>query len=49
MIYGIKNRIFNQTALSRAAFEGHAEIVELLLSQDAIDINCKDIYMWNHS
>ena len=34
---------FNKTALICAAYKGHKEIVELLLNQEEIDINSKDI------
>ena len=39
-------RKFNQTALIIAAYEGYTDIIKLLLSQEGIDINSKDI--WNH-
>ena len=35
--------IFNQTPLHIASFEGHREIVEILIQQPGIDINCKEI------
>ena len=34
---------FNDTALFSAAEKGHTEIVEILLNQEDIDINMKDI------
>ena len=34
---------FNYTPLIWAALKGHSEIVETLLSQEGIEINCKDI------
>ena len=34
---------FHETPLSVAAKKGHFEIIELLLSQEGIDINCKGI------
>lgn len=43
------NWIFNFTPLSYAAFKGQKEIVELLLSQEGIDINCKTILIHNYS
>ena len=36
-------RTFNYTPLIYAARNGHSEIVETLLSQEGIEINCKDI------
>ena len=36
-------RIFNNTALILAGMRGHTEIVELLIRQEGIDINIKDI------
>ena len=36
-------RIFNSTPLILAAGKGHSEIVETLISQENIEINCKDI------
>ena len=36
-------RTFNCTAFIYAAKEGHKEIVELLMRQESIDINIKDI------
>ena len=38
-------RLFNMTALIIATLFGQTEIVELLLEQEGIDINIKDI--WN--
>ena len=35
--------LFNHTPLMVAACKGHKEIVELLLRQEGIDINSKDI------
>ena len=35
--------VFNSTPLIVASLEGHTEIVQLLLSQREIEINCKDI------
>ena len=43
------NQTFNKTALIHAAEEGHEEIVELLISQEGIDINMKDILKQKHS
>ena len=40
---------FNETALICAVSEGKTEIVELLLKQEGIDINMKDILNQNHS
>ena len=37
------NRVFYKTALHLASLKGHIEIVQLLLSQPGIDINCKTI------
>ena len=37
------NITFNETPLSIAACRGHFKIVELLLSQKGIKINCEDI------
>ena len=42
-------RTFNRTALICAASEGHKEIVELLISQEGIDINIQDILNQKHS
>ena len=42
-------RTFNDTALIWAAMEGHKEIVELLISQEGIDINIQDILNQKHS
>ena len=42
-------RTFNNTALTVAAFKGHKEIVELLISQEGIDINLQDILHQRHS
>ena len=39
---------FNMTALIYAVSEGHLEIVELLISQEDIDINMKDIINQKH-
>ena len=36
------NRIFNWTPLIHSAYEGHKDIVKLLLSQPGIEINCKN-------
>ena len=36
-------RTFNTTPLILAARKGHSEIVETLLSQEGIEINCKGI------
>ena len=36
-------RIFNWTALICAIVEGHKEIVELLIRQEGIDINIKNV------
>ena len=36
-------RTFNDTPLIYAALNGHSEIVETLLSQEGIEINCKNI------
>ena len=36
-------RTFNMTVLSHAAYEDHKKIVELLLRQEGIGINIKDI------
>ena len=43
------NQTFNKTALIHATEEGHEEIVELLISQEGIDINMKDILKQKHS
>ena len=40
-------RTFNSTALICAAYEGHKEIVELLLRQEGIDINIQNILNQN--
>ena len=37
--------IFNETPLLFASKNGHTEIVQLLLSQPGIEINCKDIWI----
>ena len=37
--------IFNNTPLICASSNGHTEIVQLLLSQPGIEINCKNIWM----
>ena len=42
-IYEIFNRTFNYTPLNSAAYQGHKEVVELLLKQPGIDIESKDI------
>ena len=42
-------RTFNNTALIYAARYGHKEIVELLISQEGIDINIQDILNQKHS
>ena len=39
----------NWTALAFASFEGHSEIVKLLLAQDGINVNCKTIGNQNNS
>ena len=39
---------FNMTALIYAVSEGHLEIVELLIRQEDIDINMKDIINQKH-
>ena len=36
-------RTFHNTALILASYNGHKEIVELLLRQEGIDINIKEI------
>ena len=36
-------QIFNKTVLDNAVSKGHKEIVELLLRQEGIDVNMKDI------
>ena len=41
--------IFYYSALICAAEEGHKEIVELLISQEGIDINIKGILNQKHS
>lgn len=43
MIYDIQIESLNCTALMFATYEGHTDIVKLLLSQEGIDINSKDI------
>ena len=43
MIYKIYLKYLNKSALIHAAEKGHAEIIELLLKQEGIDINMKDI------
>ena len=40
---------FNKTALIHAVFYCHKEIAELLISQEDIDINMKDILKQKHS
>ena len=42
-------RTFNYTALICAANKGHKEIVELLISQEGIDINIQHILDQKHS
>ena len=42
-------RTFNYTALIWAVFKGDKEIVELLISQEGIDINIQDILDQKHS
>ena len=42
-------RTFNCTALIRAAFKGHKEIVELLIRQEGIDLNIQNILNRKHS
>ena len=42
-IYGIPLRLFHCNPLISASFEGHFEIVKLLLSQPGIEINCQTI------
>ena len=42
-IYEIFNRTFNYTPLNSASYQGHKEVVELLLKQPGIDIESKDI------
>ena len=42
-------RTFNQTALIIATNKGHKKIVELLISQESIDINIQDILNQKHS
>ena len=39
--------IFNYTALIAAAYFGHSEIVDRLLSEPDIEINSKDILIQN--
>ena len=41
-------RTFNRTGLICAAYEGHKEIVELLIRQEGIDINIQDILNRKH-
>lgn len=48
MIFGILINHFNNAALICAAYEGNTEIVRLLLTQDDIDINSKDIWIQKH-
>ena len=36
------------TPLIYAAYNGHTEIVQLLLSNPNIDINCKNVLIWKH-
>lgn len=43
LIYGIEFDCLNSTALIFAAGFGHYEVVERLLSQPGIDINCVNI------
>lgn len=40
---------FNYTSLMWAVQNNHMEVFQLLLEQKGIDINCKDIWMQNHS
>ena len=40
---GIENKYFNKTALIHAAYKGHKKTVDLLLNQEGIDIDSKDI------
>ena len=49
IIYEIQHETFNNTALVWAAENGHKEIVELLIRQEGIDINIKDILNQKHS
>ena len=49
MIYWSLTRTFNDTALIHAAEKGHKEIVELLISQEGIDINSQNILNQKHS
>lgn len=42
-IYGIYVKIFNNTALIRAAMKSNTEIIQLLLAKDGIDINTTNI------
>lgn len=37
------NRTFNSTPLIFASSQGHTDIVDLLLSQQGIEISCKEI------
>ena len=41
--YWNSNTIFDETPLILAAFDDYTAIVEILLSEKGIDINCKDI------
>lgn len=43
IIHGIYNMLFDDTPLICAARKNHIKIVDLLLSQNNIDINCADI------
>ena len=46
--YQIWHKHFNETALIGAAKKNHADIVRLLLEQEGIDVNIKDILIQNH-
>ena len=43
IIFGILALVFNETALIMAAKFNHADIVQLLLAQEGIDVNIKNI------
>ena len=49
IFYGILFAYLNYTALMYAVGYGFTEIVRLLLAQEGIDINIKNIWIYNYS
>lgn len=48
VIYGIEFKYLNRTPLIFASKEGHLNIVSILLVQQGIDVNCRDILILKH-